>query len=266
MNTKTITVLAAACLATASAHALEPLRPYDNFAAAPLDLSRWLETERVRVIRGGALNLAQRTPVTTAADSGLSFSSWNENLANPAAVTALRAKVTVNAADPAACAANPAAGQARARIIGSFFNVGTPVPGSQLGDVLAQVRLTRFSNSTDAPGVLRVQGIVSQCTSADCAATTTIGSLVDLGTVNVGTATTVQLQWDAPAKTFLFARDGGAQSGSVVYAISDTTPPSVPFKQLSTRLDLPACASTPALQGWVDASFDNVSVNRSAAP
>lgn len=263
---KTITALALAVLASASAQALEPLRPYDNFAAAPLDLSRWIETERVRVVRNGVLNLAQRTPVTTLADNGLSFSSWNESLADPAAVTALRAKVTVNAVSPAACAANPAAGQSRARIIGSFFNVGAPVPGSQVGDMLAQVRITRFSNSADAAGVLRVQGIVSQCTSSDCAATTTVGSIVDLGTVNVGTATTVQLQWDAPAKSFLFARDNGAFSGSVVYTQSDTSPPSVPFKQLSTRLDLPACASAPNVQGSVDASFDNVQVNRSAAP
>lgn len=263
---KTLTLLSAALLATTAAQALEPLRPYDNFAAAPLDLARWIETERVRVIRAGALQLAQRQPVTTLADNGLSFSGWNENLSDPAAVTGLRAKITVNAVDPAACAANPAPGQSRARIVGSFFNVGTPVPGSQVGDMLAQVRITRFSNSTDAAGVLRVQGIVSQCTSADCAATTTIGSVLDLGTVSVGTATTVQMQWDQPNKTFLFARDGAAFSGSVVYVQSDASPPSLAFKQMSTRLDLPACASTPALQGSVDASFDNVSVNRSAAP
>ena len=37
-------VLATALLTTASAHALEPLRPYDNFSAAPLDLTRWNDT------------------------------------------------------------------------------------------------------------------------------------------------------------------------------------------------------------------------------
>lgn len=263
---KAVTILGTALLAATSVSALEPLRPYDNFGTAPLDLARWLETERVRVIRAGALQLAQRTPVTTLADNGLSFSNWNENLANPAAVTGLRAKITVNAVQPAACAANPAPGQARARIVGGFFNVGTPTPGSQVGDVIAQVRITRFSNTTDAPGVLRVQGIVSQCTSADCAATTTIGSVVDLGSVTLGTATSVQMQWDQPNKTFLFGRDNGAFSGSVVYALDDASPPSVAFKQMSTRLDLPACASTPNLQGSVDASFDNVAVNRSAAP
>jgi len=262
---KTITILAA-LLAAGSAHALEPFRVYDNFSSTPVNPALWTGGERVLTTKGGALNLMQRSWGLATADSGLSFVNFNENVTDPAAVTALRAKITVNALEVNACPSSPAVGQSRARIIGGFFNSGTPTPGSQLGDVIAQVRLTRLSNSADAAGVLRVQGLASLCTSADCNNASVIGNIVDLGTVNVGQATTVQMQWDQPAKSFLFARDNGAFSGSVAYTQSDASPPGLAFKQLSTRLDLASCLSAPRVPGSVDASFDNIAVNKSAAP
>ena len=259
-------VLAALVAAAPQAFALEPFKVYDTFSDPSISASRWSDTERTRSIRAGMLQLVQRSYGLGTSDSGLTFVNWNENLSNPSAVTELRAKIMVNALEVNTCAANASVSQSRARIIGSFFNVGTPTPGSQVGDVLAQVKLTRFSNSTDPAGVLRVQGIASVCTSSDCNAATTIGNIVDLGTVSVGQATTVQFQWDQPSKTFFFSRDGGAFSGSVAYPDSDASPPSVPFKQLSTRLDLPSCLSAARVTGFVDASFDNVLVNASAAP
>lgn len=268
--TSTITAAAAgvaalAALAALPAHAAEPFRTYDNFAGPQLDLAKWQETERVRQIRRGALNLLQRTLPATTGDTGITSVNWNENLANPAAINAIKAKVTVHAVETSSCSANPAAGQSRARIVGGFFNSGTPTPGSQVGDVIAQVRITRLSNSTDPAGVLRVQGIASRCLDSSCQQTTTLGSVVELGTVALGSATTVQLQWDQPAKTFLFARDGSA-TGAVTYTDSDSAPPGVAFKQVSTRVDLPNCASAAGSAALVDADFDNVQVNRSALP
>lgn len=261
-----LTVLAAAALIAAPAQAQEALRLYDNFGAAPLDPARWGSGERVLAIRGGALNIMQRTWGLGNVDGAVSFSNWNETFSNPAAITAIRARINVTAIEVGACPASTVLGQSRARIVGGFFNVGTPVPGSQVGDVIAQVRLTRFSNSTDPAGVLRVQGIVSQCASVECNQAATIGNIVDLGTAQVGTPTVVQMRWDQGGKSFFFSRDQGAYAGSVGYALPDTSPPSVPFKQLSTRLDLPSCLSGPRVAGMVDARFDNVAVNASAAP
>jgi hypothetical protein len=68
-------------------------------------------------------------------------------------------------------------------IIGGFFNVGVPTPGSQVGDAIAQVRLFRASSSADPAGLLRVQGLLSICSNADCSGATTVGNIVDLGTV-----------------------------------------------------------------------------------
>lgn len=264
---RTIAILAAAAAAAGAAHALEPFRSYDNFGSTPLDAKRWVDGERVRQIRGGALNLMQRTYGATASDSGLTFVNFNENMASPGAVTALKAKVTVNSVETATCASNPGAvGQSRARIIGSLFNSATPTPGSQIDDVIAQVRITRFSNSADPAGTLRVQGLVNHCTSADCNAAVTIGNVVDLGTTTLGQPVVVQWQWDQGSKTVFFSRDGGAASGAVAYTESDLSPPSLAFKQASTRLDLPNCMTAGASVGAVDAAFDNVQVNKSAAP
>lgn len=211
------------------------------------------------------MHLMQRTWGSATSDLLLTPTNWHSNLANPNAITALKARITVSALESNACPSNPSVGDARARIIGGFFNTGVPTPGSQLNDVIAQIRLLRASNSTDPAGLLQVRGVVSLCTSADCNSATTIGNVVDLGTVMVGTPTTVQLQWDQPGKTFYFSRDGGG-SGTVAYAESDASWPSIAFKQVGTRVNVPSCQSAPRVSGLVDAVFDNVFVNQSAAP
>jgi len=260
-------VVAALGVCAPAVRAAEPLKIYDRFDDKPLDPARWFEWERVREIRGaGVLRLMQRSWGITASDSGLTFQNWNSSLTNPASVTSLRARVNVTALETNACPSNPAIAQARARIAGTFFNIGVPTPNSQIGDALAQIRLTRFSNSADPAGVLRVQGILSICQSTDCVSASTVGNIVDLGTVAVGTPAVVQMQWDRGGKTFIFLRDNGAYAGSVAYTFDDTSPPSSPFKHLATRVDLPNCQSAPPVSALVDVKFDNVQVNQGALP
>ena len=258
--------LAAGLAAAVTGAAAEPFKNYDRFGDRILSPARWAEGERVRLIKGGQLNLMQRTWGLTDSDSGLMYMNWVSDFEIPFTITQMRARVTVNALETVPCPSNPAIGDARARIVGGFFNVATPTPGSQVNDVIAQVRAFRASNSADAAGVLRVQGIVSLCTSTDCSATTIVGNIVDLGTVSLGTPVTLELQWDQPGKTFRFSRDNGASTGTVAYAFSDSSPPSALFRQLSTRVNVPSCRSAPPVSALVDAAFDNVQVNQSASP
>jgi len=254
-------------LATAPAQAqtLEPFKIYDRFGDKAIDPARWQDNEKIRVIRGGSMQLMQRTYGLGSSDTGVTPTNWHSNLSNPFATTALKARITVTALETQACPSNPAAGDARARILGSFFNRSIPTPGSQMNDVLGQVRLYRASSSTDPAGMLRVQGILYYCTSADCNNSSTIGNIVDLGTVMIGTPTTVEMRWDRAGKTFYFSREGGL-TGTVAYAENDASLPSFLFKQLSTRVVVPSCLSAPRVSGLVDALFDNVFVNQSAAP
>lgn len=265
-----IVAAALACaLPLAPAFAVEPLTVIDKFSAGPIDPSLWLGAERTRAIKNGQLNFVERNYGLTTSDAGALKYVWGDELANPNAITELRAKVTVNALEVDACAANTTPGTSRARVDGSFFNVGTPLAGSDTGDVQVQLRAIRTSTSTDPAGVLRIEGRADQCNSFDCSLYTQLGTNVQLGTVNVGEAVTLQLQWDRAGKQFVFTRDPGtatAASAAIPYTVSDTAAPGVPYKEVSVRTDVQNCQSGPRTQGYVDASFDNVAVNKSAAP
>jgi hypothetical protein len=247
-----------------AAEALEPFKLYDKFSDRPLDPARWADSERVRVIKGGAIHLMQRTWSSDAFDAGVTAGNWSENFTDPGTITQMRARITVTDLEANVCPSNVAVSDARARIHGSFFNIGQAIPGSLLNDVTAQVRLVRFSNSADPAGVLRVEGIVLLCSSADCALGSTIGNIVDLGTVHVGAPTTVQLQWDQGGQAFHFSRDGNKHAGSVGYPYA-VHPPGLLFRNLSTRVNVPNC-TTRRLANAIDTKFDNVFVNQTAQP
>ena len=123
-----MTILATAALIGEPVQAQEAFKLYDNFGAAPLDPARWSNSERVLAIRGGALNIMQRTWGLGNVDGAVSFSNWNQAFPNPGAITAMRARINVTALEVGACPASTVIGQSRARIVGGFFNVGTPTP------------------------------------------------------------------------------------------------------------------------------------------
>jgi hypothetical protein len=260
---------AAAALASIACGAVwsaEPYALYEDFSSPTLDQTRWTGGERVREVKGGAMYFFQRDWGATTADTGGQFVSWGDDISVPGKVTQLRARLRVNAIELTPCAANPVLAYSRARILGTFFNTGNPLSGNYVGDVLAQVRVGRFSNSADAPGVLRVQGLIVMCTNADCSASTLLGSVVELGTTSVGSNVEVQMEWNKAQKKFVFANLTGAVTGEVPYTLSDGAGPARPLHAIGTRIDAPNCASGPRGMGSIDANFDFVSVNRNARP
>lgn len=245
--------------------ALESYVLYDNFSTTPLDGNRWSSVERTRAVEGSALRLMQRDGGLTTSDAGTQITSWGENVTRSGPVTQLRTNLRVNAVDVTGCAPNPAPTQARARLIGTFFNSGNRVNGSFVGDVITQINVYRASNSTDAPGVLRVDASVSMCDSSDCnTGGSTLGT-ASLGTLDVGINTLLQIEWDRVNKQFLFSRDGGVPT-AVPYTVNDTLTPGNDFRSVGTRTHVASCASAPRAFGSIDARFDNVSVNASAKP
>jgi hypothetical protein len=264
---RTSALALAAWAATGPASALENYVLYDNFQATALDPARWLEGERSRTIGSNNLRLVHRDWGSTANDSGSTTGpSWSETLARGGAVTQLRATLKVNAIDLTGCVANGTSTNVRARVIGSFFNTGNRSPGSNFGDVLAQVWVVRHSNSVDAPGVLRVEGWVGVCTSSDCNSSVQVGTNVPLGTVTVGSNIVMQVDWDRANKQFLFSRDKGATTAVSYAGLDDSADPGSVFKNVSTRVTLANCASGPRTYGFIDARFDNVQVNTAGKP
>lgn len=253
--------------ASGPAAAAEPYVMYDKFQGTALDPARWLDSERSRTVGSNSLRMAQRDWGSTASDAGNSAFSWSESLSRGGPATQLRAMMRIDAIDMTACAANASPSWARGRIMGVFFNSGNRSAGSNIGDVFAQMQAVRYSNSADPVGVLQVQGQVYMCTASDCNSSTQIGTTASLGTVNVGTWITLQIEWDRVNKQFVFVRDKGAQTASVSYAgFDDSADPGSIFKSVGTRTNPANCASGPRPYAFVDARFDNVQVNVSAKP
>jgi hypothetical protein len=64
---------------------------------------------------------------------------------------------------------------------------------------------------------------------------------------------------------FIFQRDD-APEAFVPYAVSDTDPPSSAAKWLDALLHIPGCTAMPRPMAFIDAWFDDMMVNASAAP
>ncbi|HSI51148.1 MAG TPA: hypothetical protein VLA61_23030 [Ideonella sp.] len=261
---KSAALAVAAGLACGHVAALESMATYDNFGASPIDASKWSSYERTRRIKNGALQLAQRDWGLATSDAGTQANSYSEQLSNPAKVTQFKAVVTLNAIELTGCSANPGVGAVRARVAGSFFNTGNPTSGDYTGDVLAQVRVIRYSDSVDAAGLAHVEAVASVCRDSDCSSTTTIGGVQQLGTLAVGESATLAVEWDKATKTFNFWRD--ITVSSVSYTLNDSIAPAVNQKYVGLRTEVPNCLSGARASGFVDASFDNVQINKSAKP
>lgn len=264
MKSRLFWTLAAAAALTAPAMAAPTL--YDNFnSGLELDRSKWTEPEAWRALDevNGRLIMGRYLFGGVASDTGLTLDSWNSSLIIAAPVLGLRANVTVTELNQdERCAANASVGQSGARLIGSHFNVraGGPVAGDRTGDVLAQVRLRRTSNSLDAPGVLQAQGVVIQCTNADCSTSTVLpNGAVTLTTVPVGTPIRLQYSWDKANKKFVFG--AGAFTAEVPYTDTDTAAPSLLFANLSLRNEIQNCTAG-KVKGGIAAAFDNVIVSQ----
>jgi hypothetical protein len=171
--------------------------------------------------------------------------------------------VSVRQFEIRSCPTNPDAGtRPRIRLHGLFFNAGVPMPGDFSGEVVAAVRAQRRADSVDAPGVFRVQGTVFRCEDFDCNVTTDLPTVL-LGFLAVGASGTISVQWDPDNDRFVFGF--GATTIATGYPWADGTPPANPLKRLELSTVVSNCTSLPRPMAAIDATFDDVFVNASAA-
>lgn len=257
-------IAAALLLAGGSAAAQEAYTSWDTFGVPEIRFDRWLFGERVRVVKAQTLAMVQRDYGDQIGDTGRRSQSWGHTFDEPARITQMRALVTVNSYEATGCGANPTSSVTIARLVGDYFNTGAPTPGSQVNDVIGQIRLIRQSNSADPAGVLRVEGAIDQCTTPDCSSSISLG-LVPLGTVNTGTVVKLQIEWDEPGDRFHFRKDNDAVQ-TLTYSVPDSAAPGVPSKSLGLRTGVANCLSGPRTAAGMDATFDYVQVNASGTP
>ena len=265
-NGALLVVAAASMISILPAAAAESYANWDTFdGATQLDAKRWVGMERTRQIESGAMRVIQRDLGNQSGNGGVLNSSWDSNLANPAAITQMRAAMTVDDFDVAPCGANPTPSTVESRLVGLYFNAGPGLPTSVINDVGAKIRLVRYSNSADAAGVLRIEGVVFQCTVADCNSNDIVLGSTDLGTATLGETVTLKMEWEPANNRFNFYR-GSDPVKRVKYTANDSQAPYYPFRGVGTRTSLANCLSGNRAEGFISAKFDKVSVNKSATP
>jgi hypothetical protein len=251
-------------------YALERLVPYDDFNAAHIDPDKWFGfesagpgTEAIRQLQDQRLSLVYRSYGKTDSDSGNPRNDSFLALRNSAAVTALQATVQVNDAAATGCSSNPEATLATAGLLGFFFNTATPTPGSSENGVVAFIGIARASDAKDPPDVFGAVSIVFHCTNADCTAGSEL-HVKELGPVKRGEMARLRVQWERNNHQFIFQRDDNPEVVAP-YTVSDTAPPGAQFKALYTMHLVPNCTVTPRPVAFIEALFDDVMVNESAA-
>jgi hypothetical protein len=254
---------------------VERLVPYDDFNATQIDPDKWFGgefgpeprgpgTEAIRQIQDNRLRLVYRAYGRTDSDRGRFRNEFVLMFHNSAAVTAIKATVQVTDAAATSCPGNPEATIAWAMLGGLFFSTGPSTPGSLANNVAASIRLVRRSDSTDPPDVLRVRSSVDHCANADCTAASTL-HFQDLGPVKLGEIVRLRVQWDRDNHRFIFQRDDDPEI-LAPYTVSDSAPPGIQVKLLSAVHHVPNCTATPRPVAFIEALFDDVMVNESAAP
>jgi hypothetical protein len=254
--------------------ALEPLALYDDFNDALINPRKWFGSELgedgLDIVREAAkrkLRMLAATYGKADSDSGRQRERLRLHFVDPDAVTSIASAVRVAKSRILGCAANAAPTTAEVRIGGSFFNAGTPTPGSRLNDVAAFIEIERHSQADGSAGPLRVHAVVRQCTAVDvdedCTESTTLFSQ-NMGGVDVGKKVDLLIQWDAGNNLFLFQRDNQTIV-PYTYSVSDAATPGAPGKRLVLSEQVANCTAVPLTGAVMEVFFDNVKVNASAA-
>ena len=177
-------------------------------------------------------------------NTGSRTSSTFLNIANPAGIVQIQAFMGVLDVLVGRCQANTTPSEARLLIGMTSFNDGSSTgPGDRTGDHNARVQAVRRSNSTDAPGILRLEGVVTRCQDATCSTEQQIGALKDLGvSPPTGVAFSMRLIWEAPNNRFLA---GANANGNVVlpYTVSDVLPAGQPSAGIEIRNSTANCTA-----------------------
>jgi hypothetical protein len=212
-------------------------------------------TETLRDLKNGHLQMALRTWGATDSNAGTGRGTLRLRLNNPAGLTILFVQASMTQVVDGACPANPASNSPRLGLFGAFFNDGSSRgPGDETGDALATLRMVQDS-STGPEFLLQV----FRCSDPGCGTTTNIGSVSFTKIWVLNEVHSLLLFWDKAHMQFTGIVDfntAGQESHSIAYALADGNAPGFDFKEIRDDNFVPACMAG-AKQGAVFAVFDN---------
>jgi hypothetical protein len=259
----------------------QPAQITDSFPGSRIDPAIWhgldnpgdsgtSDVDITRGITNGQLVLGLTSYGKTASNAGSRGGASNRlRLNDPADLTQLRARVTVQQAGAQPCAANTtASSRARVRFIAAFFNNGSSSgPNDQSGDVQATLQMVLDSGHGATPSSRVFELDVIRCTNPNCSTATSLAPTVTFAhTWTTGQAVRIALVWDKPNHQIVGIVNRGLSSQevqSVSYLpVSDgcspapCTPPGGDLKELSVTT-LEANCTAARRMSQITALFDN---------
>jgi hypothetical protein len=270
------TVMLVVVLISVPGYTAERLVPYDDFNAAHINPNRWFGgefssgfprwgTDAIRQVQDNRLRLMYRSYGVTNTVTSTSRSELMLMFRNPAFVTAMQASVTVTDAVAIGCPNNLEHTVSRVGLGGRFFGGAPSTPDGEVRDMVAFIGIERASHAIDPPDVFRSQSVVFYCANRPCTAGTRLHAH-DLGTVKRGETARLRVEWDRIHRQFIFQRDEQPEVFARYAVPSDVVAPATAAKVLNAMQFVPDCTATPRPVAFIEALFDDVMVNESAAP
>jgi hypothetical protein len=214
-------------------------------------------TETSRSIQNGQFQMSLTSYGTTSSNSGQAgFASTRLRLNNPAGLTVMVVQVTGTQATAQACAANTSSSEARARLLGAFFNDGSSTgPNDRKGDVLAEMQMILDSKDGQIFDLT-----VFRCLDSQCAFTSVLGSIQFATHWTIGQKRMIVLAWDKPNKRFLgfvdFQQPNQEMQNVSYGALPDANPPVFDLKGLTITTVMANCTAG-RTKSQMTALFDN---------
>jgi hypothetical protein len=191
---------------------------HDHFETPRIEPDNWFGSEtrrphRVleasRFVKGGKLYLIAVGYGDTGSNAGRQTGSFGLGLKPSGSLTGLQAELTVTNVMAQTCVANAESTQARAQLVGFFFNDGS---GSQRpkGDLRGEVVavLEKVADSRDGRFI---RAIVLRCTSWTCTTGETIKALLFKRTWELGEPDILRMAWEPSNSEFVFSINPGAE-------------------------------------------------------
>lgn len=252
----------------------ESLVIYDNFSSPLINPDKWMGEEAnsgkilrdsFRQISRKALDMKIVGYSNTDSDTGSEIGTNSVIHTNGELVTDFMTTLTVKQFSVSACESNASGNFARARITAPLFNVGTPVPDSSVDDIYAQYRVIGAPEVSDT---LKVVAFVQRCLDDGCSSTQELFKK-QVCTIGVAEPIKLRIKWNSANNTIVFyhAKESeDMQSDVYKYTFDDSVLAGVAWrKRLDVSMGLGNCTDTPRPSAMIEAVFDNVYVNESAA-
>ena len=234
---------------------------FDDFRGPLIDPGKWYgwEYQAARMLRetsrsivGGSLRLTARgyTDPLTPADvlEGLNYVF----LVNDKKVKGLRANMKIKEVQFSNCDDKDPC-NADLRVKGTFFNTGTPAPGSYKDDVNAMIYLRTYSNRR---GLVDIHGIVDRCVDDYCAVSEPLFDEI-LGTVDIRRSIALGIEWDKADQRFILIHGEQTTAWSYKGKLSDQKVGNT-MKDLNARLIIPNTDPRKRSMAFIDARVGSV--------